>query len=411
MFLICAPGATREAQTLIAEIRDSAPNAALVLATEGGSPEDVLELLKLNIHDFVTSPFTAVDILPRLWRLLGHRHMPYTPPQRLKFSAGFDNLIGVSARFQEVVEKLPLFAKCDATILISGETGTGKEICSRAIHDHSARANGPFVPVNCGAIPAELVENELFGHERAAFTSATSSHLGLIHEAEGGTLFLDEIDSLPPTSQVKLLRFLQEKEYKPLGSNRTHSADVRLIAASNTDLEDAVRQGRLRQDFYFRLNVLPLTLPPLRERLSDIPLLARRFLSTFATKLHRCVPLLLPKAESALMNYSWPGNVRELEHVIERAAILAEARGEISEQEIILPGANTAQPSSFQHAKARVLAEFERSYIESLLLTYHGNISHAARAAGKNRRAFWQLMRKHQIDANRFRVAAPDTSN
>ena len=291
-------------------------------------------------------------------------------------------------------------------VLISGETGTGKELCARAIHYLSPRAGRPFITVNCGAIPVELVENELFGHERGAFTDASTAQGGLIHEAEGGTLFLDEIACLPLLAQVKLLRFLQDKEYRRLGSPKTQQGDVRVVAAMNIDLEEAVREGKLRQDLYYRLNIIPLVLPPLRERREDIPLLARYFLAKYAARLNKDVTDCSPDVMQLLVLYEWPGNVRELEHTIERAVVLSE-QAVIHKADIILPRvAAAAHQDSFQEAKAKVIAQFERTYIQGLLLAHQGNITKAARAAQKNRRAFWQLMRKHLLDAHSFKSSA-----
>src|SRR5262249_30700623 len=195
----------------------------------------------------------------------------------LKWTLGLEKMIGESRVFRGEIEKIPRLSRCDASVLITGETGTGNELCASAIHYLSRRAEYPFVPVNCGAIPVELMENELFGHDRGAYTGADRSQTGVIGEANGGTLFLDEIDCLPATAQVKLLRFLQKKEYRPLGSLKTSQADIRVVAASNTDLHEAIKSGRLRQDLYYRLNVLSLHLPPLRERREDIPVLSRHF--------------------------------------------------------------------------------------------------------------------------------------
>jgi DNA-binding NtrC family response regulator len=308
-------------------------------------------------------------------------------------------LIGQSPNFIEAVSKIPKLAKCDAGVFISGETGTGKEMCARAIHQLGLRVGRPFVPVNCGAIPSELMENELFGHQTGAFTGASSDAQGLIHEAEGGTLFLDEIDSLPLPTQVKFLRFLQDQEYRPLGARTACRADVRIITASNGDLEGLVRAGRFRADLFYRLNILPLKLPPLRERLEDIPLLARHFLLKYARKLSTPVRELNHSAMEKLLAYSWPGNIRELENVMERAIVFTDhpvIRGE----DICLSGAPaTVVGISFKAVKAHAVAEFEASYVERLLIANDGNISKAARAAKKNRRAFWQLMRKHNIVA------------
>lgn len=322
--------------------------------------------------------------------------------QRLKERIGLRHLIGNSNVFLEETKKIPLVAACDASVLISGETGTGKELCARAVHYLSPRAHKPFVPVNCGAIPVELVENELFGHERGAYTGAHLAQAGLLKQAEGGTLFLDEIDWLPHLAQVKLLRFLQEKEYRPLGSTTVCCADVRIIAASNTDFRLSIATGKLRADLFYRLNVLTLNLPALRERPDDIPLLVRHFLQKYAREFNKQTIEMPPEVMQALTMHHWPGNVRELEHVIKRAVILRE-NGALCASDLDLPSNGNHAAKSFREAKAIVLRQFERTYIQALLLAHHGNITRAAQAARKNRRAFWELIRKHAIDARSFR--------
>jgi DNA-binding NtrC family response regulator len=253
------------------------------------------------------------------------------------------------------------------------------------------------MPVNCGAIPVDLIENELFGHEAGAFTGATSSIPGLIHDTHGGTLFLDEIDSLTPAAQVKILRFLQDKEYRPLGSRTVCKADVRVVAASNVNFEEAVASGKFRSDLYYRLSVIPICLPPLRKRKEDVPALARHLLAKYTVASKRFSPAALEK----LIGYDWPGNVRELENVIQRAAILSTQEA-IASEDICLPNsAPSVNQGSFKSLKARAVAEFEVSYIRQILATSGGNITKAASNAKKNRRAFWQLMQKHQISAGR----------
>jgi DNA-binding NtrC family response regulator len=285
-------------------------------------------------------------------------------------------------------------------VLISGETGTGKEVCARAIHYLSARAAKPFLAVNCGAIPVELIENELFGHERGAYTDAGTSQRGVIAEAESGTLFLDEIDCLPLLAQVKLLRFLQEKEFRPLGASKTVKASVRVIAATNTNLEEAILQGKLRRDLYYRINILPLLLPPLRQRPEDILLLARHFLEKYANEFAKPAPELSTEVLQILRGYTWPGNVRELEHTIERAVALTDNEI-LSAAEVFQAPVTLQTPHrSFQAAKERVVAQFEKDYLIEILLRHQGNISEAAQAAGKNRRAFGQLLRKHGINTH-----------
>ena len=295
------------------------------------------------------------------------------------------------------LRKLPLIAGCDATVLISGETGTGKEMCARAIHYLGRRATKPFIPVDCGAIPLDLIENELFGHERGAFTTAVTTQRGMIEEAAGGSLFLDEIHSLPIQMQVKLLRFLQEKEYRPLGSPKARRADVRILAATNIALADAIREGRFRQDLYYRLDVLSLTLPPLRERPEDIPLLARHFLTVYAAEFGRAIEGFTEGALERLKAHSWPGNAREIENLIQRAVLQSQA-SLIEADDIALPDP-VASPvvKSFQARKAEVVEAFERDYLRALLTKHEGNVSAAARTAQKDRRALWELLRKHQL--------------
>ncbi len=291
-------------------------------------------------------------------------------------------------------------------MLILGETGTGKELCAQAIHYLSPRAAHPCVAVNCGAIPLDLVESELFGHLKGAFTNAHNARDGLVAEAEGGTLFLDDIDCLPLAAQAKLLRFLQEREYRPLGAARVRRADVRVIAASNHQLPAMAARGEFRQDLFYRLNVLNLELPPLRNRREDIAPLSLHFISRFARQFGRAVTGLTPAALHRLMTHDWPGNVRELEHVIERAVLLAPATV-LTERDVAVGGTSEpADAESFRAAKARVVQDFERGRIEQLLTAHAGNVTHAAAAARKNRRAFIALMQKYRIVPERFRASS-----
>lgn len=402
-FVVLSPSMLKKASILFQSIRQRFPEMPIMVILEEGEPDGVFDFLKLKAVDFITPPLKAIDILPRVLRLLEQSSWRETQKQALKGKLGFKKLIGESHSFMAEVEKVPLVAKCDASVLISGETGTGKELFARAIHYLSSRASKPFIPVNCGAIPTELVENEVFGHERGAFTGAITSRYGIIHEADGGTLFLDEVDCLPLLAQVKLLRFLQEKEYRPLGSTKICKADVRVIAASNADFEESVNAGKLRQDLYYRLNVVPLKLPPLRDRQDDIPVLAHHFLHKYAFEFGRDKMDFSPGALQKLMLYNWPGNVRELEHVIERAVILCQ-HGTIQDNYIILSGKpENPKPKSFQEMKTEMITTFEKNYIQGLLLAHRGNITRAAHAANKNRRAFWQLIHKHRIDVQSYR--------
>jgi len=322
----------------------------------------------------------------------------------LKEKIGLKQLIGQSPGFLREVNKIPAIARCDSSVLITGETGTGKEMFARAIHYLGPRAGKPFIPINCGAIPVELVENEIFGHVKGAFTGASDSHPGLIHEANGGTIFLDEIDSLPLQSQVKLLRFLQEKEYKQLGSTKILRADIRVIASSNIEIERAATEGKFRKDLFYRLNIIPVTMPNLRDRKEDIVLLAKHFLGKYASELNKMATSATPDALRKLVAYEWPGNVRELENVIERAVVFSETNF-ISEKDLPVPDIESGHVTeSFQAAKTRVIERFEMEYIRKLLVINQGNITKAARVAQKDRRAFWELIRKHNIDAGMYRT-------
>jgi DNA-binding NtrC family response regulator len=304
-----------------------------------------------------------------------------------------------------VLAQLSKIASVDATVLLTGETGTGKEVIARAIHYHSPRKGQPFVPVNCGALPDHLLENELFGHARGAFTDASSAEKGLLAEAEGGTLFLDEIDALSASAQVKLLRVLQDREYRQLGSTKSRSANVRIITATNTDLLRQVRAGRFREDLYYRLHLLCLRLPPLRERNMDIALLARHFLLQYGQRHGREELRLTPCAVQKLTAYPWPGNVRELEGVIQRAVVLCSAPI-LQPQDLELPTdvEQSAIPgnSSLRAAKSQMLGQFERGYLINLLTAHGGNVTQAAKQAGKERRAFQRLLRKHEVDRREY---------
>ncbi len=403
IFLISPCKILNRARQLFQTLRRHALESPVVFVSDADSPDEMYEMIRLGAADFIIPPLTPTGILPRFWRLLERTYLRDSLTHILKEKMGMTQLIGESPAFLAVINKIPMVAECDASVLISGETGTGKEVCARAIHQLSPRAGGPFIPVNCAAIPTELVENELFGHDSGAFTGAATSKTGLIQEADGGTLFLDEIDSLPLMAQAKLLRFLQEKEFKPLGSTRLRQANVRVITATNIDVEEAVREKKIRQDLYYRLNIITVKLPSLRERRDDILLLADHFLATYAAKFQKRVTGFSEEAKQTLLLYDWPGNVRELEHAVERATALS-THSFIQSTDLALPsGEEAANHVPFKKAKAKAVVEFERSYLQTLLTAYHGNVTRAALAAHKDRSALCQLLRKHKIDASYFR--------
>jgi two-component system response regulator GlrR len=386
----------------IKEVKARKQGSDVVVISEECDASEMFDLLKVGASDFMVAPISVPDTVARIWRLFGENPR-HDLTQSLKATAGMKLLVGQAPSFLAETRKIPLLAGCDGRVLILGETGTGKELFARAIHYLSPRMRQPFVPVSCGAIPVDLLENELFGHEKGAFTGAISYKPGLIREAENGTLFLDEIDALPLLAQTKLLRFLQEGEYRPLGASKSLQADVRVIAASNANLGELVREGRLRQDLYYRLNIIRINLPPLRDRREDIPLLSAHFVDKYAHEFRRNIRGLTEAAMQKLVFHDWPGNIRELENTIERAVVLTH-KERIEGSEIMLADSDLpVEIQSFQESKAKVITKFERSYIRNLMVVYRGNITHAARAAKKNRRAFWELMRKHKIDVNVFR--------
>lgn len=400
IFLLLGPLPQTQVSRLMSMIRDSL-HQPLIVVSEASEADGIMEILRLGASDFIAPPLMAIDVLPRVWRALEQKRQEDPLTLVLKKKLGLEQFVGENAGFLTEIQKIPLVARCDATVLISGETGTGKELCARALHYLSPRSGRPFIPINCGAIPSELIENELFGHKRGAYTGADTLQLGLIHEADGGTLFLDDVECLPLQAQVKFLRLLQEKEYKPLGSTKTYHADLRVVAATNVELEKEVKEGRFRHDLFYRLNIIPLTLPPLRDRRSDIPVLAHHFLDKYCRDFNKECKGFSPAAMAALMNHDWSGNVRELENVVERALIFC-LGPTIRRSNIIVPNPLNIEPGppreSFKRAKERVVREFERTYIEHLLRTHSGNVTKAAKAAEKNRRAFWELIRKHRID-------------
>jgi DNA-binding NtrC family response regulator len=376
-----------------------------ILGEETISSQSLRSALFGGLNDFLWAPVREPELRARIDRLLNlaPKRDEETDMQLFKVRHQLESLLGESEIFGHVLRRIPLLASVDATILITGETGTGKELVARALHYCGHRRNGPFVPCNCGALPDHLVENELFGHAPGAYTDARSEQKGLLAIAGGGTLFLDEIESLSLNGQVKLLRLLQDREYRPLGSTQTYRADVRIMAATNVKLTDLVAQKMFREDLFHRLNVLQINLPPLRERMDDVEGLARAFLRRFGDQVNRPDLRLSADAFQALQSYDWPGNVRELESVIQRAAVLTKACV-IESSDLELPGKKgpVAATVNFEIAKRQAIHGFERGYLSQLLSQFNGNISRAARQAGKDRRSFQRLVRKYNLSAAHF---------
>ncbi len=352
--------------------------------------------------DFVVYPFSAEELRQRVGRLLLHRrHVAELAHKQLLDELGLANLVGCDPVFLQAVGQIPRFARSDAPVCITGETGTGKELCARALHHLSRRQRCSFIGVDCGALPEQLFENEMFGHVRGAFTDAHRDQKGLVAIAKGGTLFLDEIDALSLSSQAKLLRFLQDRSYRPLGSEHFESGDVRIVAATNRDLEAAVREGRFRSDLFFRLNVLRLKLPALRDRRGDVELLANAALRTYWPLDVGPIPSIAAPAVRAIAAHDWPGNVRELYNVIQRAVVACEGTA-IAPEHFDLPEAKDVPSATgeadFRADRAAAVAEFERRYVEDLLRKHNGNVTHAARAAHQDRRAFGRFIKKYNIN-------------
>ena len=385
------------------KVWSSVKTFALLCGKNGPQETDIPPAL-IEVDDFLVCPYRENELLIRLTRLL--KSFPHVARSLLtrEGSEQLDAVIGDGPIFRQTLHKVSLLARSKATVVISGETGSGKELLARAIHYQSARKSRPFIPVNCGALPDELFENELFGHTKGAYTNASSAEKGLIAEADGGTLFLDEVDTLSHAAQVKLLRFLQRGEYRPLGSSKSMVADVRVISATNTDLHRLVATRAFREDLLYRLNVLSLSVPPLRERGADILKLASHFLNVYAREQGRETPSLCEATVQQFLEYPWPGNVRELESVIQRAIVLQPASvltpDDFSMQCV---GPQNPDAAAFRKGKSQAIGQFERNFIAKLLTAHGGNISRAAKAAGKDRRSFQRLINKYALDRDSFK--------
>lgn len=383
---------------LLREVRRLRPGAPVVMLTAYGSIELAVECLKSGAYDFLTKPVEMERLVSLIHNALGKEEAP---------RSGLCGIVGRSAAMQRVFAQMRLLAAADSTVLITGESGTGKELAARAIHTLSKRRHKRLVVVNCPAIPEQVLESELFGHARGAFTSAVAERKGLIEEADGGTLVLDEVGDLPLSLQAKLLRVLEDKEVRPVGANRARRADVRCLALTNQNLAAKVAAKEFRLDLYHRLNVLNLHLPPLRERHGDIPVLAAHFQAEIGRQAGRGSARLAPEALEALERQSWPGNVRELRNAIERSLVLGAALQEVLRAAEAAPAAHPAAPSAakvvpYQRAKQELLEDFSRAYFASVLEASQGNVTLAARRCGLKRQYLqWALQRyglRHTAD-------------
>ena len=376
-----------------------------ILMTAYGSEEVAVEAMKRGADDYIAKGRMQIDELEmRISRALRSQkleHENVVLRQQLDTKFGMDNIVGESPAMKEIFEIVQQVAPTRATILILGESGTGKELIAKAIHQLSPRAKQPLVTVHCAALAPTLLESELFGHERGAFTGAHERRIGRFEQAQGGTLFLDEIGEIDSTIQVKLLRFLSERTFERVGSNKTQTADVRVIAATNKNLEEMVRAGTFREDLYFRLKVVELMMPPLRDRMTDVPLLAQSFLKEFAKENEKPVKEISPEAMEALLNYSWPGNVRELRTAIEHAVVLC--RGEkISFRDLPAAVKNgvgiSVAPSTAVSRNPLSIDEAEKQAVVRALKESNGNRSEAARKLGVSRRTLHRKLHSYHLE-------------
>ncbi len=377
---------------LFSEIQKVQPGMPVIILTAHGSIPDAVAATQQGVFSFLTKPVDK----DALYKAIDDALEQSAPTTDERWRQA---IVTRSPLMERLLEQAGMVAQSDVSVLINGQSGTGKEIVAQAIHNASPRRDKPFVAINCGALPEQLLESELFGHARGAFTGAVSNREGLFQAAEGGTLFLDEIGDMPVALQVKLLRVLQERKVRPLGSNRDIDIDVRIISATHRDLPKAMARGEFREDLFYRLNVVNLKIPPLAERTEDIPLLANHLLRQSAERHKPFVRAFSTDAMKRLMTASWPGNVRQLVNVIEQCVALTSSPV-ISDAlvEQALEGENTALPT-FVEARN----QFELNYLRKLLQITKGNVTHAARMAGRNRTEFYKLLSRHELDANDFK--------
>jgi DNA-binding NtrC family response regulator len=385
--------------TLFRKLRQLQPDVAVLLMTAHAATDDAVAVMREGARDYIQKPFEIEELILRIERV--RQELEFRRRMEVGGATGGPKqpIRGISSAARRLVESVEAAAASDVNVLITGETGTGKDLCARVIHERSRRAAKPFIALNCAAIPEGLFEAELFGHEKGAFTGADRRRVGRFEAANGGTIFLDEVAELSPAAQVKLLRVLETQTFEPVGSSQPRKVDVRVIAATNRDLAGELARGAFRKDLYFRLNVIDIVTPPLRERRADIPVLVRDFLAEISAQQRRPVPALDPAAVAALATYDFPGNVRELLHALERA--VAMARGDVIRLVHLPPalgGGQTGEPTDGGSDKtiqplARAVQEFELQYIRRVLGKVGGHRGRAAELLGISRKALWQRLR------------------
>ncbi len=387
---------------LMEELLEMNPDLPVIILTGYGSINSAVDAMKKGAYGYLTKPFDYQELLLQIEKCTETQKLSEEVKRLRKIVGkqyGFKNIIGNSEKMKTVMARVQQAAEVDSNVYINGESGTGKELIAKSLHLSSLRSEGPFVALNCAAIPETLMESELFGYQKGAFTGATKNKMGFFQESHGGSLFLDEISEMPLTMQSKLLRVLDDKEFYPLGGGKLIKVDSRIIAASNKNLEEEVNKGNFRNDLFYRLHVIVITIPPLRERIEDIPLLAKHFLRLYSRKMRKSIRGLSPLTIRKLVNHHWPGNVRELGNTIESA--VAMCMGEVITEELILPAAE----SSYSNLKSLKNAKesFERNYLIQLIEVTKGNVAQAAKLAGKYRSDVYDLLKKHNLDPNDFR--------
>ena len=388
--------------SLMENIHHINPNIPVIILTAYGSIKSAVNAMKKGAYGYLTKPFEGHELLLQIDNCLEKRKLS-TEVKRLrqlvKRKYGFDNIIGKSEKMKKVFEQVTLAAATDSNVYIEGKSGTGKELIAKTLHVASNRKDGPFIALNCAAIPETLMESELFGYEKGAFTGANKDKKGLFAEASGGTFFLDEISEMSLSMQAKMLRALEEKEFFPVGSRQTVKVDARIIAASNKNLEQEAEKGRFREDLFYRIHVIPIKLPSLQERKEDIPILSRHFLQKFSTEMSKDIKGFTTNAMQKLIAYPWPGNIRELENTIECA--VAMTKQNIITQDFILQSQDVGPEGliSFKDAKEN----FEKNYLIQLFELTRGNVSKAAKLAGKYRADVYELVKKYNLKLTDFR--------